>query len=174
MVQDNNRSSNSRNRGRRNFRFCNRNNNKYVGGGTTNTTKESKPKEFKFYLHDSTAKRHAESYDKIRKHIILRIQETFQNSLDVTESLEDGKKKVFSVPEKKKSDSTDPDLKQAEDNDFHCMWLEDYKCYRKDSQQFKEEWARAYALIWKNFCSKEMQVALEESQISGQSSGMIH
>ena len=88
-----------------------------------------KPKELKFYLQDSEAKRHAESYNKIRKHIILRIQETFQNSLDVTESLEDGKKKVFSVPEKKKSTNTDPDLKQAEDNDFHCLWLEDYKWY---------------------------------------------
>ena len=119
MVQENNRSSNSHNRGRRNFQFCDRNNNKSVGGGTTNTAKGLKPRELKFYLHDSEAKRHLESYDKIRKHIILKIQETFQNSLDVTESLEDSKKKVFSVPEKKKSTNADPDFKKTEDHDFH-------------------------------------------------------
>ena len=163
MVQDNNRSSNSRNRGRRNFRFRNRNNNKSVGGGgATSAAKGSKPRELKFYLHDSEARKYSESYDKIRKHIILKIQENFQHSLDVTESLEDGKKKAFTVPKKKKSTNADAELKKIEDHDNHCLWLEDYKWYQKDIRRFDEEWARAYALIWKGFCSKEVQVALEE------------
>ena len=64
----------------------------------------------KFHLHDSEAQKCLEAYDKIRKNIILKIQETFQNSLNVTESLEKGTKKTFTKPKKDVSQDQDAEV----------------------------------------------------------------
>ena len=90
----------------------------------------------KFHLHDSEAKKYSEPFDKIRKHIILKIQETFQNSLDVTESLERSVKKVFTAPIKKVSTNPDPDIKTLQDKNYLFDWQEDYKWYQKDIRRF--------------------------------------
>ena len=85
----------------------------------------------KFHLHDSEGKKYSESFDKIRKHIILKIQETFQNSLDFTESLERSVKKVFTAPIKV-STNPDPDIKTLEDENYLFEWQENYKWYQKE------------------------------------------
>ena len=42
---------------------------------------------------DSQARKNSESFDKIKKFIVLKIQEAFDDSLDVVESLESKRKK---------------------------------------------------------------------------------
>ena len=147
MVIQENKGSNSRNCRRQNFRYNrSRYNDKSIGGGKNNT-RGLKQKEMKFHLHDSKAKKYSECFDKIQKHIILKIQETFQNSLDVTESLERSVKKVFTAPIKKVSTNPDPDIKALEDKNYLFEWQEDYKWYQKDICQIRDELARTYALI---------------------------
>ena len=89
----------------------------------------------KFHLHNSEARKYSESYDKIRKHIILKIQETFQNFLDVTESLEKGNKKTFTKPKKEVSQDTDADIRQFENENFRDEWKENYKWYLPEDIQ---------------------------------------
>ena len=44
-------------------------------------------REMKFHMHDAQARKTSESYEKIRRAIILRIQEPFEDSINVVESL---------------------------------------------------------------------------------------
>ena len=49
----------------------------------------------KFHMHDSQARKTSESYEKIRKIIILKIQESFDESINIVESFEKKVKKVL-------------------------------------------------------------------------------
>ena len=115
-------------------------------------------------MHDSQARKTSESFDKIKKAIILKIQETFEESLNIVESLEKKMKKVLKKPELKdyKSEKIDPDEKALENEQLKEEWKQDYDWYKKDMRRFNENCSKAYALIWKNYCSKEVHIALEE------------
>ena len=80
------------------------------------------------------------------------------------ESLENKKKKVLDRPNLRdyKSTATDAEEKKLEDEQLKEEWKVDYDWYKKDLRRFNENWVKAYALIWKNYCSKEVHVALEE------------
>lgn len=41
-------------------------------------------------------------------------------------------------------------------------WKIDYQIYRKEKNKFDDNWVKAFALIWGNYCSKEVQVRLKE------------
>ena len=41
-------------------------------------------------------------------------------------------------------------------------WDVDYKRYVEKQEEFEENYVKAYAFIFDNYCSKEMQVALKE------------
>ena len=58
------------------------------------------------------------------------------------------------------SSSTDPDTKKLEDEQLKEDYRVDYDWYKKDLRRFQENWVKAYALIWKSYCSKEVHVAL--------------
>ena len=45
-------------------------------------SKKTPKKEYKFHMHDSQARENAESFEKIKKFIVLKIQETFDNALE--------------------------------------------------------------------------------------------
>ena len=78
--------------------------------GTSNSTKSNgtitsknnnlpKIREYKFYLHDSAQRKTSESFNKIKEAIITKIQKTFDDSIDVVESLEKKTKKVYEEPD---------------------------------------------------------------------------
>ena len=73
-------------------------------------------------------------------------------------------KKVLLRPDFRdyKSTADDPDEKEIEDKQLREDYRVDYDWYKKDVRRFNENWVKAYALIWKNYCSKEVQVVLEE------------
>ena len=65
---------------------------------TQNNNKNSnKPtvRELKFHLHDSTQRKSSESYGKIFDAIIVKIQKSFDDSLDIVTSIETKTKKTF-------------------------------------------------------------------------------
>ena len=49
-----------------------------------------------------------------------------------------------------------------EQEQFNEEFKIDFQMYRQDEKKFKENWSRAYALIWKGYCAKEVQHAVEE------------
>ena len=73
-------------------------------------------------------------------------------------------KEVIEKPDYKKykSSLTDPDEKAAEDESLKAEWKIDFQIFRDSEKRFKNNWQKAYAMIWKGYCSKEVQVAIEE------------
>ena len=53
-------------------------------------------------MHDAQARRSSESYEKIKKAILLKIQESFDDSNYVIESLKKNKKKILEKSDFKK------------------------------------------------------------------------
>ena len=64
------------------------------GNNNGSSQKTQAKREMKFHMHDSQARKQSESYEKIKKSIILKIQESFDDSKYVVESL----KKKRQVP----------------------------------------------------------------------------
>ena len=148
-------------------RFFRKTNNKPSGNGSQNDGSNQKvqaKRELRFHMHDAQARKLSESYEKIKKAIILKIQETFEDSDNIVESLKKKQKKVINKPDYKKyvSTLTDPDEKAAENTSLEKEWERDFQIFCDDQKKFKNNWHKAYAMIWKNYCSKEVQVAIEE------------
>ena len=114
--QSQNQSGGSTNQKKR--RFFRKSNNKPKSNGVENGSGQKVPakREYKFHMHDAQARRSSESYEKIKNAIILKIQESFEDSKYVVESLKKKTKKVIAAPDHKnyRSTLTDPEEKAAE------------------------------------------------------------
>ena len=64
-----------------------------INSTTSKNNNPPKIRELKFYLHDSAQRKTSESFNKIKEAIITKIQKTFEDSVDVVESLEKKLKK---------------------------------------------------------------------------------
>ena len=109
-------------------------------------------------MHDAQARKSSESYEKIKNAIILKVQESFKDSKYVIESLKKNSKKVIEKPDYKKyrSSLTDPDEKAMEEESLKAEWKIDFQIFRDEEKRFKNNWHKAYAMIWKSYCSKEV------------------
>ena len=84
--------------------------------------------------------------------------------MNIVESLKKKTKKVIDKPDFKKyvSSLADPAKKALEDQTLKMEWEVDYKLFKDDEKRFNNNWHKAYAMIWKNYYSKEVQVAIKE------------
>ena len=93
--------SSARGSNRRRFNRRRNNNNSQKSASSPNPVTNNKPKirEFKFYLHDSAQRKSSERYNKIVDSIIMKIQKTFDQPIEVADSIKNKTKKVFAEPE---------------------------------------------------------------------------
>ena len=78
--QDNKQNGGNTSRKKKNYRFYRKKtgNKPNSNGSSGSSSNNNVPrKEYKFHMHDSQARKTSESYEKIKKVIILKIQETF-------------------------------------------------------------------------------------------------
>ena len=130
--QNNGNTSRASNKSKKGFHYYqNRNNNKSVSGSSN---KQPAKKEYKFHMLDSQARKNAESFDTIKKFIVLKIQETFDDSLDVVESLESKRKKRFTKPKMERSQIEDKVERKFDQEQLYEEWKIDYKMYKKDQK----------------------------------------
>ena len=113
-------------------------------------------------MHDLSQQKTSESYGKIKESIVLKIQKTFTSSRLIVQSISTNKAQVFSVPELKASLKVDAAEKALENRMLEMKWKVDYEIYLREEDNFKDNWVKAYALIWDSYCSREMQVAVRE------------
>ena len=169
---NNNQNKNNRNSGgstnqRRRFYRKPSNKNKPNGNGNNGNGSSQKiqaKREMKFHMHDAQARKTSESYEKIRKAIILKIHESFEDSANVVESLRKKQKIAVAKPDWKNyiSQEANPADRAEEQKHLDAEREADLKEYKEEVKLFKNNWSKAYAMIWKNYCSKEVQVAVEE------------
>ena len=73
-----------------------------------------------------------------------------------------GTKFVFEKPKIQSSTSDDAGIRAQE----NLMFMEEYKInftiFRQSELKFKEQWVKAYALIWGSYCSRELCMAIKE------------
>ena len=92
------------------------NNNKPSANGNVNGSSQkvqSKQREYKFHMHDAQARKFSESFGKIENAILLKIQESFEDSEYIIESLKKKSKKVIEKPDYKKYRSSVVDPAEA-------------------------------------------------------------
>ena len=118
-------------------------------------------REFKFCLHDSAQRKTSESYGKIKEAIITKIQKAFNDSVDLVTSLESKTKKVYSEPEVGEAATTcTPEQKARKDRLAEKKWEIMFNRYQDKVEKFNNLWIKAYALIWDNYCSKDIQISI--------------
>ena len=100
-------------------------------------------------MHDAQARKFSESFEKIKNAILLKIQESFEDSEYIIESLKKKSKKVIEKPDYKKytSSLTDADEKAAENESLRAAWKIDFQMFRDEERRFKNNWHKAYAMI---------------------------
>ena len=133
--QKNKNSGGSTNQRRRFYRKSN-NSNKPNGNGNNSNGSNQKvqaKREMEFHMHDAQARKTSESYEKIRKAIILKIQESFEDSINVVDSLRKKKKIVVAKPDWKNyvSQEADPANKVEEQKHLDAEREADLKNIRK-------------------------------------------
>ena len=52
--------------------------------------------------------------------------------------------------------------KVLENRMLEMKWKSDYETHLREEGDFKDNWVKAYALIWDSYCLGEMQVAVRE------------
>ena len=138
--QNNGNTSKASNKSKKGFRYYrNRSNNKSVSGSSN---KQQAKKEYTFHMLDSQARKNSESFDKIKKFIVLKIQETFDDSLDVVESLESKRKKKFTKPKMERSQIEDEVERKFEQEQLYEEWKIDYEMYKKDQKSLMKTWLK--------------------------------
>ena len=94
--------------------------------------------------------------------ISSRIQQTFKNGSLISESLEKDSKIVPEEPERKESTKTEADEKEFEQKSFDKLYDKQVEIYLEKCAEFDENWKKAYAFIYEQYCGKEMQISLKE------------
>ena len=153
MVDENkeNKKNNNRRKFRRNFKKT-----KSLDSTNGQNDGKTKIKEYKFHMHDSAQRKTSESFGKIRDAIILKINKTFDAPLEVVESIRTGAKVTPSEPTLVRSTAGDPIVKAAEDTINLEKWKIEFSFYHTRKDKLEASFAKAYSLIWENYCAKEM------------------
>ena len=157
--------ANSATKGSNRRRFNRRRNNSQKSASSPNpaTNNEPKIREFKFYLHDSAQRKSSESYNKIVDNIIIKIQKTFDQPIEIADSIKNKAKKVFTEPE-----LADPvtdgsaEVQKRKDEMNMRKWSIQFEHYEEKKDKFDAGWRNAYSLIWDSYCSKDIQRAITE------------
>ena len=125
--------------------------------GNNQPKNNSKPKqrELIFHLHDSTLRKTSESFNKIREAIIIKIEKTFEDSLDIVNSIETKTKKTFSEPQAAEAATTGTAKEKArKDRLSEKKWEILLIRYQEKVDKFESLWVKTYALIWDRYCFK--------------------
>ena len=78
------------------------------------------------------------------------------------ESIRSGVEHTFSEPALEASKFADPDKKAVDNRMRDMKWKILFEKHKISVEDFKDNWVKAYALIWESYCSREVQMAVRE------------
>ena len=135
-------------------------------GKTTNNNKQSKKpqivKELKFHLHGVGKEKQTATYGKVLEKICLRVQQSYKNGAKVAESLRKEKKVVLKQPELTESDKVDTAARALHQKTLDKLWDKELDLYVEKKAELEENYSKAYAFIFEQYCGREMQVTIQE------------
>ena len=129
-----------------------------------NPKKSSTVKEYKFYLHTVGLQQQSVTFDTVKDHIIQFVQKTYKNGIDIAELLDKEVMKDLMTAEPQRLVSTiaDETTRVAQQNGYDIKYKVELQEHYKRVQQLEENKTKAYALIYSNYCSRVMQLRVEE------------
>ena len=135
------------------------------GHGRYQSTNKKSP-EIKFYPHGIGKKGQTTTYATVKDHIISYVQRTYRHGQDITISLRELKKRDFTSeePTRKISSKTDEDRRLEQDG-FDIRYQAEIKQFLDRQSGLEENLMKAYALICRTYCSKEVKVRGKNIQI---------
>ena len=162
MSNDGNK--NNRQGGRRPF-YRKRGNQKNQTAKSQTTAGKKTPisKDLKFNLHGTGKEKQSCSYAKVLEKICLRLQQNLANGWsNIVKNIRENKICRPEAPTRKESTLVDKDKKQFEQMTLDKEYDARLKHYIRKDEDFDENWMKAFAYIFENYCAKEMQVAIKE------------
>ena len=134
---------------------------------TTNRNASSTPKsvEYKFQPHSNgTGDKKSATYGKIVEKIVHRVAKEFDNGIDISTSIK--KLKMVDLdkekPIKDVSTASPNSAADAENEGFAIIFKEEVGAFIKRKEALRTNKAKAYSLIFENYCGGAMQARLKE------------
>lgn len=120
--------------------------------------------DLKFHPHGSGKYKQPATYTKVRDDIISKIQSEFDDSIYIVKSIRDEIKFDMDTekPSLKKSTAKDATDKATEDEQYKIDYQLEREEFMKDKKTFDSNYIKAYALIYREYCSTAMQSQLRE------------
>ena len=131
------------------------------GGNNYRNNKTNKNNEFKFQLHDGSNKR-TYTYEKIKEAMILKIQTDFTSSRYVVSSLRNKIKEGPPIPVREISRNPDEEMRSIEQETFNRRYEAKSAHFYSQETLLEDNWIKAYGLIYRGYCSSQMQLAIKE------------
>ena len=121
-------------------------------------------KEIKFHPHGGGSQQQNVTFDTIKDHIIQQVQKTYKNGVDIAESLDKETKKDLKTlkPARAVSTATDATMKKIEQEGFDIEYKVQVTEFLKRELQLDENLTKTYALIYRNYCNRTIQLRMEE------------
>ena len=113
-------------------------------------------KELKFHLHGVGKEKQTATYGKVLEKICLRIHQSYKNGTSVAESLRKEKKAALDRPERKQTKKTDAKDKEFNQKTLDMFWEKELELWVQQKDELDENWSKAYAFIFEQYCGKEM------------------
>ena len=120
-----------------------------------------KKKEFWYQLHNGSCG-NGYTFEKIKQTIILKIQTTFTGSRYIVNSLRSRAKIGPDIPTRGTTTILDATLKSVEQETLNHKYEAQLAHYFGQEMEFEDNWVKAYGLIFKTYCSRDMQIAAKE------------
>ena len=148
-------------------RGCGRSHNGSRGKGRFNANSkksDSSKKEIKFFPHTVGSQQQSITYDTVKDHITQYVQKTYKYGIDIAESLDKEERKDLTtlIPRRKVSVKTEEAEKKVEQEGFDIEFKILMEEHIKRVQQLDENISKAYALIYSNYCTRVIQIRIEE------------
>ena len=94
---------------------------------------------------------------------MLKIRKTFDSSREIVKSLQEKAKITLKAPERgNRADTGTPKEMAWKNEEITAKWQMEYKVYLSKKEKCDDNWTKVYALIWESYCSRELQIAIQE------------
>ena len=111
----------------------------------------------------TTGKNQYEPYATVKETVTLHIQKSYKNGLDIAKAIKDMKHIELDKeePKRKLSANTDADKAAIEQAGLDIQFQEEFRRHLDRVDGYKENCAKAYSLIFKDYCTRTMQQRIE-------------
>ena len=118
----------------------------------------------KFHPHGVGRDRQTVTFSKVKERIVMKIQKEYDYGRDTADSIREMKVVDLSShrPSIQEARATDPAERAREEKALDVVFQKKMEIYLKREETLEENLAKAYSLIYENYCDTIMQIRVKE------------